>query len=126
MRKEGYGFSFEPSKCEECGGKCCYGEDGYIFVTYQELLKIADFLGLKVEILAQKYIKKVGYRFSIVEEKSLDSNIGLRCVFFDENTKKCGIYPVRPRQCVTFPFWNHYKTHPNELKGRCIGVKFDE
>jgi hypothetical protein len=28
-----------------------------------------------------------------------------RCVFLDPVTQRCGVYPARPLQCRTFPFW---------------------
>ena len=30
---EGYCFGFDGGKCEECGGKCCAGESGYVFLS---------------------------------------------------------------------------------------------
>ena len=27
------------------------------------------------------------------------------CVFLDPQSRRCTIYPVRPRQCRTWPFW---------------------
>ena len=28
------------------------------------------------------------------------------CTFLDPRTRKCSVYPVRPAQCQTWPFWN--------------------
>jgi len=28
-----------------------------------------------------------------------------RCVFLEPQTNRCAVYPVRPSQCRTFPFW---------------------
>lgn len=27
------------------------------------------------------------------------------CTFFDPDTRRCSIYPVRPTQCRNWPFW---------------------
>ena len=56
LKKEGFKFSFDSSKCEECGGKCCSGESGYIFVTPNEIIKIAKFLNIDFENFCYKYI----------------------------------------------------------------------
>ena len=33
LRRSGFGYEFDASKCERCGGKCCTGESGYIWVS---------------------------------------------------------------------------------------------
>ncbi len=124
MLKEGFSFSFYPNACKECGGECCVGESGYIFLTLNEAEKIATFLSLSLEDFARKYLLKVGYRFSLIEKPYKD---GFACVFFDETTKSCQIYPLRPRQCVKFPFWDKLKgkkcSDLGELFALCRGVR---
>lgn len=102
-----YNFSFDASQCEECGGKCCIGESGYVFVTIEEMLHIAQTLNLTFEDFAQIYVRKIGYRFSLIEKINED---GYACIFFDSSNKKCRIYEQRPKQCRDFPFWNAHKT----------------
>ncbi|WP_299547553.1 YkgJ family cysteine cluster protein [uncultured Helicobacter sp.] len=111
-------FRFDPSKCEECGGKCCTGESGYIFVTPKEIEEIAEFLGLDFESFCNNYVKKVGYRYSLLDVTK--DHITYSCVFFKDGI--CQIYPKRPKQCVSFPFWDYYKDHFEELQKECIGV----
>ena len=48
ITKEGFDFSFNPKACEECGGKCCTGESGYIWVNPLEMQKIANFLNISL------------------------------------------------------------------------------
>lgn len=122
LQCKGFHYAFNPKKCEECGGKCCYGESGYIFVSIGELQDIAQFLQMSFEELCLHYVRKVGYRFSFIEKACMDSKNGIRCVFFNENTKQCDIYAVRPKQCRTFPFWSIYQKDDNELFQRCIGA----
>ena len=50
MKEEGYSYSFNPSACQSCQGKCCTGESGYIYVTKDEIIKIAELLELDVNI----------------------------------------------------------------------------
>lgn len=118
-------YSFNPSACEECGGKCCTGESGYIFASVSELEKMAEFLGMEFNQFTQTYVKKVGYKFSLIE-KSYQN--GFACVFFDEEYKNCGIYPVRPRQCRDFPFWEIFKEEEQIefLLKECKGVKLEK
>ncbi|PAF46872.1 zinc/iron-chelating domain-containing protein [Helicobacter sp. 12S02232-10] len=114
-----FDFGFDGKECEDCGGKCCTGESGYIFATIDELLQVSDFLGISFDKFTQRYVKKVGYKFSFLEKKSID---GVACVFFDDITKKCCIYEVRPKQCVNFPFWEGYKKNNvtnKELENLC-------
>ena len=42
-KKDGFDFAFNTGKCSECGGKCCYGESGYIFASIAEIEKIECF-----------------------------------------------------------------------------------
>lgn len=120
-----FAYSFNPSACEECGGKCCTGESGYIFASVSELEKMAEFLGMEFNQFTQTYVKKVGYKFSLIE-KSYQN--GFACVFFDEECKNCGIYPVRPRQCRDFPFWEIFKEEGQIefLLKECKGVKLEK
>lgn len=111
-------FSFDSSKCAECGGKCCTGESGYIFVTPKEIQSIAEFLDLDFNDFCQKYVKKVGYRYSLLEIK--EANGAYSCVFFQNGN--CKIYPKRPSQCVKYPFWDMYKGDFADLLKECIGV----
>jgi Fe-S-cluster containining protein len=109
-----------PSACESCGGACCTGESGYIWVKYKEIEKIADFLELTIEEFATIYLRKVKHRYSIIEKQLSEDNFA--CIFFDNNKKQCIIYPVRPLQCQTFPFWESFKDDIDELKKECQGV----
>jgi Fe-S-cluster containining protein len=120
ISKSGFDFKFNPKKCEECGGKCCTGESGYIWVTSLEADKIANFLNISVKEFYEKYLIKVDYRFSI-KEKELSKN-NFACLFFDENSNKCMIYDVRPNQCKTFPFWEFFRNNKEEVKKECPGI----
>ncbi len=124
IKKDDFDFAFNTGKCGECGGKCCYGESGYIFASIAELERISAFLNIPFEDFCLRYIKKVGTRFSLIEKKCDDVEKGISCVFFDEKSLKCSIYEVRPKQCQTFPFWSMYKKDKDELARRCIGVVF--
>jgi len=120
LRKEdGYPYAFVPSACESCEGKCCTGDSGYIYVTKTEAMKIANSLGLELNIFVEKYLFKKGYKHSIKEVQFGES---YDCIFYDRASNGCKIYDARPTQCRTFPFWDYYKTRVNELKLECPGI----
>jgi Fe-S-cluster containining protein len=119
MRKDGFSFGFDPSACFSCEGNCCIGESGYIWSTPKEIDDMAEFLGLKREDFVIRYTKKVGYRTSLKELMIRDS---FHCIFFDASKKGCQIYPVRPKQCRTFPFWDHFKDNVEEVVKECPGI----
>lgn len=120
LTKEGYKYKFAPSACELCEGACCTGESGYIWAKYSEIEKMADFLELTIEEFATMYLRKVKWRYSIIEKRIDVENYA--CIFFDDNLKRCTIYPVRPQQCRTFPFWETFKNNITEVKKECPGV----
>lgn len=80
MREEGYPFSFDPSACEACGGRCCIGESGNIWISPDEITAFAEHLNLTRDEFVTQYLSKIGYRYSI---KEIEYKDGYRCVFFD-------------------------------------------
>jgi len=117
--KDGFNFSFETGACETCAGNCCIGESGYIWVTPTDIKNISEFLNEKIDVFYENYINKVKYKYSL---KEIEYNDGFKCVFFDENKRSCSIYPIRPVQCRTFPFWEHFKTNIKEVEDECPGI----
>ena len=81
--------------CTQCGD-CCTGGPGYVWVTRTEVEALAKHRGLDVQAFGRRYLRKVGSRYSLLEKPNGD------CIFFE---KGCTVYPARPRQCRTFPFW---------------------
>ena len=123
MRKEGFDYSFNPNACESCQGQCCTGESGSIFATKLEFENMAKFLEISMDDLKQDFLIKVGHRYSLSEVRYNES---YDCIFYNRLNNGCKIYDVRPSQCRTFPFWDYFKNHPQELKDECPGVTFDD
>jgi len=123
IQKEGFNFRFDPDACTQCQGKCCNGESGNVFVNGKEIKAISEFLGIETSRLMEEYLLKVSYRFAIREIKT-DGNYA--CIFFDNKRKGCSIYPARPNQCRTFPFWSYFKDRPEEAARECPGVSLCE
>lgn len=119
VTKEGYPYAFNQDACATCEGRCCTGESGYIYVSKTEIFKIAELLNLSVNDFGVKYLFKNGYKYSIKEVQHKNS---YECVFYDKKSNGCKIYEARPSQCITFPFWEYFKTHIDELKEECPGI----
>ncbi len=119
IKKEGYPYAFDADACATCQGRCCTGESGYIYVTKNEIEKIAVLLEMEVNDFRVKYLFQKGYKFSIKEQKYNDS---YECIFYDRESNGCKIYMARPNQCKTFPFWDYFKTRVDELKEECPGI----
>ena len=113
------GLHFE---CVQCG-RCCSGpSEGYIWVTRPEIEFIADFLKISVGQVRQEYLKRVGLRTTIIEHRTTRD-----CIFLQDiaGQKRCTIYPVRPSQCRTWPFWPDNLTDPNawnKAAQKCPGI----
>ena len=99
-------------RCTGCGD-CCTGSPGYVWVNHEEIAAIAEFLKIEGGEFERRYVRKVGVRKSLVELDDGD------CVFLDAKTRKCNVYPVRPRQCRTWPFWNSNLRTPQAWEQTC-------
>ncbi len=124
ISKDGFCYTFNEEACNSCGGSCCIGESGYIWVTFSEIEAIAKELKLSIEDFAQTYLIRAKNRYSLKEY--YDEELGYACIFFDKKTRRCKIYNARPTQCRTFPFWKDFKDNINELIQECPGVIIDE
>jgi Fe-S-cluster containining protein len=120
-QKDGFSYSFDSSKCSECGGTCCIGESGNIWLTNKEIEDISLSLKINTTKFTNLYTDKIKYKTGLKEIKIGEQNY--RCIFFDMDTKRCVIYEHRPKQCRTFPFWDYFKSNYKELENECIGVK---
>ncbi len=113
------GLHFECQKC----GQCCSGpQQGFIWVTKQEIELIADFLNCSTNHLRKNYLKRLGFKTSIIEHHVTNDCIFLKNI---QGKKKCSIYPVRPTQCRTWPFWKSNLKSPdswNLVAKRCPGI----
>lgn len=86
------GIRFECTRC----GACCNGEPGVVYVDDHEITAIAEYTEVPRDVFVERCLYLLKKSYSIRE-----TNDG-RCIFFENG---CAIYPVRPLQCRTFPFW---------------------
>ena len=113
------GLHFE---CVQCG-RCCAGpSQGYIWVTRKEIELIANHLNETVSQLRQRFLKRIGLRTTIIEHPTTKD-----CIFLQKknNQRTCIIYPVRPSQCRSWPFWPNNLESPdtwNKAAQKCPGI----
>ena len=103
------GLSFTCTGC----GNCCTGAPGFVWVSEEEIDQLADWLTMDRAQFVRQYVRKVGRRKSLVEYASAYS------VFFDPETRRCRVYPVRPGQCRTWPFWDSNLRSPAAWESTC-------
>ncbi|GAB4334310.1 MAG: YkgJ family cysteine cluster protein [Desulfobulbaceae bacterium] len=120
QRREGFPYSFDPAACSRCPGTCCRGRSGNIWVSSPEIDRIAAYLSISRIELVMTFLRSVDNRFSI-RERPGDQQY--ECVFLDTVARGCTIYPVRPAQCRSFPFWDYFRTRLEELARECPGVR---
>lgn len=117
---EGLRFS-----CTRCAA-CCSGPPGYVWFDDAQGQTMADYLKMSLADFRRFFAHTVGGRWTLNEKRSPLGSYD--CVFLRRDgdaNPTCSIYPVRPLQCRTWPFW------PENLKGppawralaqRCPGV----
>lgn len=110
-------------KCTECG-KCCTGAPGYVWVTEKEIIDMAKFLNISVELFSKKYIRRRDNQFALIEKKEFNGETA--CIFLKD--KKCQVYQTRPMQCRTYPWWKENLTTEESWKlaaEQCEGINSD-
>lgn len=98
------GLRFE---CTQCGN-CCTGAPGVVWVTDDDIRQIAEHLDKAVGEIRLFHTRPVRGGLSLTEHANGD------CTFFDSESRGCTIYPVRPIQCRTWPFWNSNLKTPQD------------
>lgn len=108
------GLRFE---CLACGA-CCrnHGEYTYVYVMPRDVAAMSAHLRMSAAELEARYLaEEEGWTFLRTDEEA--------CPFLDGN--RCRVYPVRPKQCVTWPFWHENlvrETWEGPVAACCPGV----
>ncbi len=114
------GLSFS---CSGCGGCCAGPGEGYVWVTADEIAAIAAHLGVSEKQMRRAHVRSVRGRLSLRERRD-----NRDCVFLaggGNGGRTCAIYPVRPTQCRTWPFWPSNLGSPDAWARagvRCPGI----
>lgn len=85
-----------------------------MWVDDGEVRAIADHLDKPVGEIRLFHTRPIRGRASLNEFANGD------CTFFDPETRGCKIYPVRPRQCRTWPFWGSNVATQTVWKKTCL------
>lgn len=104
-------------QCTGCG-KCCTGAPGYVWLTENDIERLATHLNLSREAFINQHCRYVGKRISLKER-----SISYSCIFLDG--KRCTVYEARPIQCRTYPFWPQNVQSPRaweEEQSWCEGI----
>lgn len=109
------GLAFE---CTQCGN-CCTGAPGVVWVSEEEVQAIAQHLQQPVGAVRLLQTRIVQGKVSLREHLNGD------CIYFDPSTRGCTVYPVRPLQCRTWPFWEGNVKTPDDwarTRAECPGA----
>lgn len=106
-------------ECTGCG-MCCTGtnDSNYIEVSPDEQEDIRHYLKLSRQWFRRRYLVKIAE-----EMEGLTITENNHCIFLKNNA--CSIYPVRPQQCRTYPFWPEIvqsRASWNREKKLCEGI----
>jgi len=113
----GDGLRFECTRC----GKCCTGKTGHVWVDESEIRALANVLSLSLDELGTRFLRKIGTRYSLLE-----NGVTGDCVFLRDGL--CDVHAARPRQCRSFPFWSANlasKAAWNAAALECEGINDD-
>lgn len=93
---------------EDCGGCCTdHGDYSFVYLDRPTERRIARHLELDLATFRKRYTEiDEGHR--VVRMDTPD------CPFLAG--KRCTVYPVRPAQCRTFPFWDENLSSPRAWK----------
>ncbi len=89
------GLRFE---CTQCGNCCTsHGDYAYVYLAEADVGAISAHLGLdRASFLARHVAHEEGHLLLRMDQPA--------CPFLTAE-RRCSIYPVRPKQCRTWPFW---------------------
>jgi len=111
------GLQFE---CQQCS-RCCRHEPGYVYLSENDLKRLSGFVEMEedqfIELYCRNVNRGVGSLLSLKEKSNYD------CIFWEHG--RCKVYPARPFQCRSFPFWNTYLSTEeawNNLAKTCPGI----
>ena len=108
------GLRFECTRC----GNCCrnHGDYAYVYLAEADVSAIARHLGMEREEFLRTHCKE--------EDGWVTLRMDAPACAFLRPDHTCAIYPVRPKQCATWPFWkeNLRRATWTEVGKDCPGI----
>ena len=104
--------------CTQCGN-CCrnHGDYNYVYLTEAEVRAIAAHLETTEKAFLAEHC--------VLEEGWITLRMDAPACPFLQADNRCAIYPVRPKQCATWPFWSENldeATWKGPVKDCCPGI----
>ena len=93
-----------------CQAGCinCCDQDGYVYLTEDDLKRAAAFTGMTVRAFEKKYVYRTSRQMRFRKPRHK------QCPFLLDHG--CSIHPGKPTQCRTFPFWPELVSAPAAWK----------
>lgn len=107
------GLHFE---CQRCGD-CCASSPGRVWITEDEIYQVSAYLGMDSDDFCRSHTEMVERRGRCLNERS-----NFDCIFYNRK-EGCVIYPCRPRQCRTWPFWSWNLETPERWRYTAMDCK---
>jgi Fe-S-cluster containining protein len=82
--------------CQPGCTRCC-DQQGFVYLTEDDLQRAAQFLGLTPQQFERQYVYRTKYLLRLRKPR------GRQCPFLVDHG--CSIHPAKPTQCRLFPFW---------------------
>jgi hypothetical protein len=103
--------------CQQCG-RCCHDQGEYtqVYVDREEIGRMAAHLDLYPDVFFRRFMKRSEGFYALRSRRGA-------CIMLRGG--RCRIYPARPRQCRTWPFWaENLRRHVwyGEVRKRCPGI----
>ena len=108
---EGLRFECQP------GCTACCEQKGFVYLTEADLVRAAQFLGIRPAAFERKYVYRTRNR------RRLRVPVNSQCSFLRDGG--CSIHPAKPTQCRIFPFWPELVDSRREWRktaGYCPGM----
>lgn len=86
-------------KCRQCSS-CCRHFPGVVYLSKEDFNKISKYLKINPNQLLNDFCRGIEKNGKLVV--GLKEKVNYDCIFWSES---CLIYPARPVQCITYPFW---------------------
>ncbi|MCS7044465.1 MAG: YkgJ family cysteine cluster protein [Bryobacteraceae bacterium] len=82
--------------CQPGCTRCC-NQQGFVYLTEEDLRRAAWFLGLTPQQFERQFVYRTRHLLRLRKPR------GRQCHFLLEDG--CAIHPAKPTQCRLFPFW---------------------
>ncbi|MEN6364051.1 MAG: YkgJ family cysteine cluster protein [Rectinema sp.] len=100
---------------------CCTGGPGYVWLSEADANALAAHFSLSRAEFLERYCRNVDTGLGL--SPSLEERNDYSCIFLGDSG--CTVYPVRPVQCRTYPFWESILSSPEswaEETRHCPGM----